>query len=147
MPPSSMANGIASEQLVAALGSANVLSSFGAAGLSLGRVQEAIWRIQQALPNGPYAFNLIHSPNDGDLEQQTVALYLKHGVTTIEASAYLNLTPSAGLLPRRRTQAGQPGQAGGRQQDYRQSVARTCGAPVPPAAAASAAQPARAGLG
>lgn len=88
-----MANGIASEELVIAMGQARLLSSFGAAGLLPERIERAIARIQQALPNGPYAFNLIHSPSEEALEQAAVALYLQRGVTTVEASAFLNLTP------------------------------------------------------
>jgi PfaD family protein len=88
-----MANGIASEELVIAMGQNNLLSSFGSAGLVPARVESAIHRIQQALPQGPYAFNLIHSPSEDALERKAVDLYLKHGVSTIEASAFLDLTP------------------------------------------------------
>ncbi|QYJ76461.1 PfaD family polyunsaturated fatty acid/polyketide biosynthesis protein [Shewanella sp. FJAT-52076] len=88
-----MANGIASEELVIALGKAGILCSFGAAGLVPARVEAAIKRIQAELPQGPYAFNLIHSPSEPALEQGAVELYLKHGVHTVEASAFLALTP------------------------------------------------------
>ncbi|RYV02239.1 2-nitropropane dioxygenase [Shewanella sp. OPT22] len=88
-----MANGIASEELVIALGQAGILCSFGAAGLIPSRVESAIQRIQQALPNGPYAFNLIHSPSEPALEWGSVELYVKHQVRTVEASAFLKLTP------------------------------------------------------
>ena len=59
-----MAGGIASEEMVIALGKEKILSSFGAGGLTPERLETAINRIQQALPNGPYAFNLIHSPSE-----------------------------------------------------------------------------------
>jgi PfaD family protein len=88
-----MANGIASVELVTALGQAGLLASFGAAGLVPARVEQAIQRIQAALPNGPYAFNLIHSPSEEALEQRGVDLYLRHAVRTVEASAFLSLTP------------------------------------------------------
>lgn len=88
-----MANGISSEELVIALGQAGILCSFGAAGLIPSRVEQAINRIQAALPNGPYAFNLIHSPSEPALERGSVELFLKHKVRTVEASAFLNLTP------------------------------------------------------
>lgn len=88
-----MANGIASEELVIALGQAGILCSFGAAGLIPSRVEAAITRIQAALPNGPYAFNLIHSPSEPALERGSVELFLKHKVRTVEASAFLGLTP------------------------------------------------------
>jgi trans-AT polyketide synthase, acyltransferase and oxidoreductase domains len=88
-----MAGGIASESLVIALGRAKILASFGAAGLVPDRIKAAITQIQQALPQGPYAFNLIHSPSEEALERGAVELYLNHGVKTIEASAFLDLTP------------------------------------------------------
>jgi trans-AT polyketide synthase/acyltransferase/oxidoreductase domain-containing protein len=89
----SMANGIASEAMVIALGKAKMLGCFGAGGLVPQRIEEAIRRIQADLPQGPYAFNLIHAPNEPALERAAVELYLGHGVTTVEASAYLSLTP------------------------------------------------------
>ncbi|WP_299490450.1 PfaD family polyunsaturated fatty acid/polyketide biosynthesis protein [uncultured Shewanella sp.] len=88
-----MANGISSEELVIALGKAGILCSFGAAGLIPSRVEAAIVRIQAALPQGPYAFNLIHSPSEPALERGSVELFLKHQVRTVEASAFLGLTP------------------------------------------------------
>ena len=87
-----MAHGIASEELVIALGKEKILSSFGAGGLSLDRVETAINRIQQALPQGPYAFNLLHSPSDPAVERGVIDLYLKYQVRTIEASAFLDLS-------------------------------------------------------
>lgn len=89
-----MAGGIASEEMIIALGKEGILGSFGAGGLPLNRLEIAINRIQYALPNGPYAFNLIHSPNEPALERGAVDLYLKYGVRTIEASAFLDLTPN-----------------------------------------------------
>ncbi len=89
----SMANGIASEELVIALGRQGLLASFGAAGLVPSRIEAAIERIQCALPDRPYAFNLIHSPGEEALERRAVELYLARGVRTVEASAFLDLTP------------------------------------------------------
>jgi len=56
------------------------------------RIETAIQKIKAALPDGPYAFNLINSPNEPALEQRAVELYLKHSIRVIEASAYLDLT-------------------------------------------------------
>ncbi len=92
-----MANGIASEDMIIALGRGGLLGSFGAAGLLPARVREAISRIQTELPEGPYAFNLIHSPNEPALERECVELYLTHGVRCAEAAAYLDLTPQVVL--------------------------------------------------
>ncbi|MEA5503212.1 PfaD family polyunsaturated fatty acid/polyketide biosynthesis protein [Halotia wernerae UHCC 0503] len=87
-----MAGGIASEEMVIALGKEKILSSFGAGGLTPERLEAAINRIQSALPHGPYTFNLIHSPNDMAIERRAVDLYLKYQVRTVEASAFLDLT-------------------------------------------------------
>ena len=88
-----MANGIASERMVAALGRAGFLGSFGAAGLSPARVREAIGEIRHELPNGPFAMNLIHSPLDPALEEAIVRMYLETGVNCVETAAYMDLTP------------------------------------------------------
>jgi trans-AT polyketide synthase, acyltransferase and oxidoreductase domains len=89
-----MANGIASIDLVTSLGRKGYLSSFGAAGLPLKKVEEAITTLQATLHDAPYAFNLIHSPSEPNLERECVELYLKYGVKTVEASAFMNLTPN-----------------------------------------------------
>ncbi len=88
-----MANGIASEDLVIAIGKAGLLGSFGAAGLVPSRVEQAINKIQGALTKETYAFNLIHSPNEEALEAGAVKLFLERGVHVVEASAFLDLTP------------------------------------------------------
>jgi PfaD family protein len=87
-----MANGIGSEEIVEAMGRAGMLAFFGAAGLPLGRIEQAIRRVQGSLGNLPYGFNLIHSPNEPDLEAGTVDLYLRSGIRLVDASAYLDLT-------------------------------------------------------
>jgi trans-AT polyketide synthase, acyltransferase and oxidoreductase domains len=88
----SMANGIASEELVIAMGQRGFLSSFGAAGLPVERIREAIGRIQAALPQGPYLSNIIYNPADPASEMACVQLYLETGVQAIEASAYVELS-------------------------------------------------------
>ncbi|GCL35567.1 PfaD family protein [Sphaerospermopsis reniformis] len=87
-----MAQGIASEEMVIALGKQRILSVFGAGGLSPSRVETAINKIQQALNQKPYAFNLLHSPSEPAIERLSINLYLKHQVRIVEASAFLDLT-------------------------------------------------------
>lgn len=87
-----MANGIASAELVIAMGKAGMLGSFGAGGQMISRVETAIDTIQAALPDGPYAVNLIHSPAEEALEREGVELFLRKGVRVIEASAFMGLT-------------------------------------------------------
>jgi PfaD family protein len=87
-----MANGIASVELVIALGKAGMLCSFGAAGLIPDVIEDSIKRIQAVLPHGPFAVNLIHAPSEEALEAGAVERFLKLGVKTVEASAFLALT-------------------------------------------------------
>ncbi len=88
-----MANGIASVEVVEAMGRAGFLGSFGAAGLSPAAVEQAIDRIQAGLGDrSPYAMNLIHSPAESALESTIVDLYLRRRVRLVEASAFLGLT-------------------------------------------------------
>ncbi|QEL14309.1 PfaD family polyunsaturated fatty acid/polyketide biosynthesis protein [Limnoglobus roseus] len=89
-----MANGIASAEIVEAMGQNGMLGSFGAAGLSVERVAAAIDRIQGSLGDSPYCFNLIHSPNEPAHENAIADLYIRRGVRIVEASAYLDLTPA-----------------------------------------------------
>ncbi len=89
-----MAGGIASEDMVVALGRAGVLASFGAAGLDLARIEAAVTRLKAALPEGPWAINLIHTPERPDEEMARVALFRRAGVTTVEASAFMELSPA-----------------------------------------------------
>ncbi|MEI8194579.1 MAG: 2-nitropropane dioxygenase, partial [Phycisphaerae bacterium] len=84
-----MANGIASVELVEAVARAGMLGSFGAAGLRVSQIEEAIDRLAADLGNGiegglPYCFNLIHSPNEPAHEAAVVELYLRRGIHLVE---------------------------------------------------------------
>ncbi|GAB5552551.1 MAG: PfaD family polyunsaturated fatty acid/polyketide biosynthesis protein [Saprospiraceae bacterium] len=87
-----MANGIASADLVIAIGKAKLLASYGAAGQVPEKIIESIDKIQANLPHQTYAVNLIHSPSEQALEAAAVDLFLSKGVTVVEASAFLALT-------------------------------------------------------
>ncbi|MCA2977053.1 MAG: 2-nitropropane dioxygenase, partial [Myxococcaceae bacterium] len=86
-----MANAIASEPLVEAAAGAGLLGIFGAAGLPLPRVTQALDRLE-ALGARPWGINLIHSPDDQKLEAALVELFLSRRVRVVSASAYLDLT-------------------------------------------------------
>lgn len=86
----SMAKGISSVRMAEAFGRAGMLGFFGAAGLPLDVVEQALAQLQAA--NIPFGFNLIHSPNEPELEKALVELYLQNNVRLIEASAFLSLT-------------------------------------------------------
>ena len=86
-------NGIASVEIVEAMGRAGFLGAFGAAGLSPAVVEGAVDRLQRDLGDStPFAMNLIHSPGEPELESSVVDVYLRRKVRLIEASAFLNLT-------------------------------------------------------
>ncbi|NMB60280.1 MAG: PfaD family polyunsaturated fatty acid/polyketide biosynthesis protein [Chloroflexi bacterium] len=89
-----MANAIASVDMVIALGRQGMMGSFGAAGLVRSKLETAVDQIQKALPDGPYAFNLINSPYEESLERNAVEVYLAKKVRVIEASAYLTMSPT-----------------------------------------------------
>ena len=85
-----MAKGISSIAMVEELGKAGMLGFFGAAGLPLAEVEAAVNRLSGS--EFPCGFNLIHSPQEPDLEQALSNLYTSKGVRLVEASAFLALT-------------------------------------------------------
>jgi trans-AT polyketide synthase/acyltransferase/oxidoreductase domain-containing protein len=87
-----MANGITSVKMVEEAGKAGCVGFFGAAGLGLDQIDSAINRLRQNLENIPFGFNLIHIPNDPELEAAVVRLYLQREIKLVSASAYLDLT-------------------------------------------------------
>ncbi|QDQ09708.1 enoyl-CoA hydratase/isomerase [Streptomyces spectabilis] len=88
-----MYKGIASVDLVTVLGNAGMLGFFGTGGLPLDEVDDAITRIKKGLdPGRAFGMNLLNNPDDPGLEARTVELYLRHGVRSVEASAYLRPT-------------------------------------------------------
>jgi trans-AT polyketide synthase/acyltransferase/oxidoreductase domain-containing protein len=93
-----MANGIATSRMVIEVAHAQMLAFFGAAGLSLEAIGRGLDEIERALGSGgeaaSWGSNLIHSPNDPDLENATAALYIARGVARVSASAYMDLTPA-----------------------------------------------------
>ena len=89
-----MADGISSIDLVTAIGNAGMLGFFGAAGLDLAAIEDAVITLKNAATRQQFRFgcNLIHSPFDRQLETQTVEVYLRHQIDIIEASAFMNIT-------------------------------------------------------
>ena len=89
-----MYKGIASVELVTAMGSSGMLGFFGTGGLSLNVIDDSISRIKQELRDGQaYGMNLLSNPQEPELEMDTVELYLGHRVRCVEASAYIQPPP------------------------------------------------------
>jgi len=90
-----MYRGIASVSLITQMAKAGFLSFFGAAGLSLPEVEAAIIEIQQQLASSQvFGCNLLADFYQPEQEEALVSLYLRRGVTVIEASAYSQITPA-----------------------------------------------------
>jgi PfaD family protein len=90
-----MANGIATTRLVIAMGQAEMLAFFGAAGLAFERVEQAVDELDRTLGDrAAWGVNLIHSPNEAALEDRVADLLIRRGVARVSASAFMTLTPA-----------------------------------------------------
>lgn len=92
-----MERGIASEALVVRMANAGLLSFFGAKGLPLERIEQAIRSIQRELPPGKtFGVNVFGPSALGTSEKETLAACESLGVKVVEASFYLR--PSEALV-------------------------------------------------
>ncbi|CUS07309.1 unnamed protein product [Tuber aestivum] len=90
-----MYRGIASRQLVVKLAKAGMLGFLGTGGMSLAEMEQNIIQIQQELTHGEaYGVNFLHNLNDPAFEMKVAELFLRYGVTNIEASAYMQMMPA-----------------------------------------------------
>jgi trans-AT polyketide synthase/acyltransferase/oxidoreductase domain-containing protein len=90
-----MYKGIASRDLVVRMGKSGLMGFFGSGGLELHQVEAAIQEIQAQLGDGQlYGMNLVANPTDLEPEEKLVDLYMRYGITRIEAAAYMQVTPA-----------------------------------------------------
>jgi trans-AT polyketide synthase, acyltransferase and oxidoreductase domains len=90
-----MANGIATVRFCVALAKAGMVGFFGAGGLGYPRVEQAVDELVATLGDRlPWGVNLIHSPNEPELENRVADLLLRKNVRIISASAFMGLTPA-----------------------------------------------------
>jgi PfaD family protein len=89
-----MANGIATVEMVSAIAAEGMLGFFGAAGLPPARIEAAVVQLGRICGDSGWGSNLIHSPQDLELEESAVDLYLRHGVRRVSASAFMAVRPS-----------------------------------------------------
>ena len=87
-----MANGITSTKMVISMARAGMTGFFGAGGLSLGEVENALVELKNTLRDLTFGCNLIHSHGDPELEMAVAELYLKYGVNRISAAAFMRIT-------------------------------------------------------
>jgi len=88
-----MYKGIASPQLVVAMGKAGMMGFLGTGGLSIKEIRLALEEIQSQLhPDEAYGANILNNVVNPELEEELVDLYLEKGVECVEASAYMTLS-------------------------------------------------------
>ena len=93
-----MYQGVASREMVIALGRAGLMGYFGTGGLSLDEIEAGIHDIRGSLgASGSYGMNLLCNPAHPHIEERTVRLLLQHDIRYIEAAAFTNITPALAL--------------------------------------------------
>src|SRR5215831_334371 len=86
-----MYKGIASKELVLRMARARLLAYLGTGGLTLDQIDADIRFLRdQAPPGAGYGMNLL----SGWEEEGCVDLFLRHGITRVEAAAYLQISPA-----------------------------------------------------
>lgn len=90
-----MYKGIASRELVCAMGKAGMMGYLGTGGLDLEKIAAAIVFIKAELADGqPFGMNLLCDLENPAHEAQTVELFLQHDIRYVEAAAFMRMTPS-----------------------------------------------------
>lgn len=89
----SLDHGISSVEMVSDLAKAGLMGSFGAVGLNATQQRTALAQLRQACGQKSYAVALKANINQPHLEMETVQRYLDYGVSCIEATGYLQVTP------------------------------------------------------
>ncbi|PSU35481.1 ACP S-malonyltransferase [Photobacterium lutimaris] len=89
----SMYRGIASKEMVVAMGLNGFIGFLGTGGLSDSVIEESIVFIKDQLGSShPFGVNLLHNEDNPDYENKMVELYLKHDIRNIEASAFITIS-------------------------------------------------------
>jgi trans-AT polyketide synthase/acyltransferase/oxidoreductase domain-containing protein len=89
-----MYKGIASKELVVAMGKAGMMGYLGTGGLDADRIESAVHFIKSQLSSRQsFGMNLLCNPESPALEERTVELFLKHDVRCVEAAAFVRMTP------------------------------------------------------
>ncbi|UTH76434.1 ACP S-malonyltransferase [Chromobacterium sp. IIBBL 290-4] len=89
-----MYKGIASIELVACMANAGYLAFFGAGGLQTSVVEQAIDTIRVQVGERTFGMNLVCNLANPGKEMELVQLFLRKGITVIEAAAFMQITPA-----------------------------------------------------
>ncbi|MEQ7053652.1 ACP S-malonyltransferase [Paenibacillaceae sp. P-4] len=97
-----MYKGIASPEMVIKMGKSGMMGFLGTGGLTLTEIEAAIRKIQSELTEGQsYGVNLLHNPANPNAEEEACRIYMNCGVKTIDASAFMSITPALVLFKAR----------------------------------------------
>lgn len=90
-----MVKGIASTELVIAMGKAGFLAFYGSGGMNILEIETAIMNIRNSLNNNQaFGVNLLSNPSRPETEAAIINLLLRLQVRNIEASAYMQISPA-----------------------------------------------------
>ena len=88
-----MYKGIASKELVVAMGKSGYMGFLGTGGQPLEQIKSNLLFIQQNLEGkGAFGANSISNMDNPEAELAQIEMYLQHGVKVIEASAYIQVS-------------------------------------------------------
>ncbi len=89
-----MYKGIASRQLVVAMGNSGLMGFFGTGGCNFAAIEDALHAIKAELHGRPYGMNLLCDLEQPAAEERIVELFLREGVPCVEAAAFMRMTPA-----------------------------------------------------
>lgn len=90
-----MYKGIASKEMIVATGKARMLGYLGTGGMEISEIQASIDFIRSRLSaDEPFGMNLLCNLEQPELEERTVELFIKNEIRCVEASAFIQMTPS-----------------------------------------------------
>lgn len=88
-----MYQGIASKELVTAMANQGFMPYFGAGGLSLTKIEEALLFFKQNIKGTNYGVNILFNHITSASENSIIDLLLKHDIKNIELAAFYMVTP------------------------------------------------------
>jgi len=90
----SMFRGISGPEFVAAAAHEGIVATLGTDGLPLDRVEELVVRTVQLLGSRPWAMAVSPSWHDRQREAALIDMAVRHGVSRLEASGYVSVSPA-----------------------------------------------------
>lgn len=89
-----MYKGISSREMVVAAANSGILSFLGTGGMKISDIERDIQFIQEQSGTEIYGMNFLYNPSHPEKEKQTMEVFLRYGISIIEASAFMEITES-----------------------------------------------------